>query len=210
MKTGTQTHTIFAKLSVSRALYNVASNATNTMLQLNSPALLREQILCFHKQYGTKATIDAYKLSKATIYRWRRLYIRSRSDVVSLIPRSKAPLNKRTMRVDYRCIEFIKNLRIKRGRIGKEKVKPLLDEYSATNNIATLSLSKIGRVIRKYNLSYSPQRLYHNGKSKPYIRYKKKIKQAPKPQQFGYVEVDTITSSKKGLKHISLTLLMLD
>jgi len=200
INTGIPTGLSFSTIKLSRILYNVAYNATNEMLQLNSPALLREQILLFHKEYGTKTTIDAYKLSKATIYRWRKAYIQSRSDVSSLIPKSKSPLNRRTMKVDYRSIEFIKDLRIKRGRIGKEKVKPLLDEYSATNNIATLSLSKIGRVIRKYNLSYSPQRLYHNGKSKTYNRYKEKIKKAPKPQHFGYIEIDTITKLKDGLR----------
>jgi putative transposase len=200
MKIGTKTHLVYTNHFVSKALYNVAINATNKMLELNSPAQLREQILLFHQKYGTKATIDAYKLSRATIYRWRKVYIESRKDISILIPKSRSPINKRTMYVDYRIMDFIKELRTRRGRIGKEKVKPLLDEYSATNNIAKLSISKIGRIIRKYNLTYSPQRLYHNGRPKPYNRYKEKIKKAPRPEQFGYVEVDTITKLKDGIK----------
>ena len=196
-KIGAHTQFRYSTFIVSKALYNVAINATNAMLETNSPAILREQILSFHKQYGTKPTMDAYKISKATIYRWRRAFICSRHDSTSLIPKSRSPINKRFMKVDYRAVEFIRELRKQKGRIGKEKIKPLIDEYFATNNIARLSTSKIGRIIKRYNLYYSPQRLYHDGKTKLYNRYKEKIKKAPKPEQFGYVEIDTITKFKE-------------
>jgi hypothetical protein len=191
INTGIPTGLSFSTIKLTRLLYNVAINATNDMLITNSPAILREQILLFHSSYGTKPTIDAYNISRATIYRWRKRYFDSHKDTSKLIPSSRSPHKKRTMYVNYRIIDFVKQLREKRGRIGKEKIKPLLDEYCATNDILTISVSKIGRIIRKYNLYYSPARVYHNGKSKSYIRYKEKIKKAPKPESFGYVEIDT-------------------
>ncbi len=195
--TGVPSGVSYDRIHLPRSLYNVANDATNNMLNTTSPALLRAQILQFHSNYGTQATIDAYHISKATIYRWRKPFLQSHKDPTTLIPKSKAPRNKRTMHADYRVIEFIKKLREKRGRIGKEKIKPLLDEYCATNNILSVSTSKIGRIISKY-LSYSPSKVYHG--SKAYNRYKQKIKKAPKPEQFGYIEVDTIAKFSLGIK----------
>jgi transposase InsO family protein len=200
VRTGYAAGFTYATLKVSRALYNVASNVTNEMLTLNSPAVLREQILVFFAQYGLQASIDAYHVSKATIYRWRKLYLTSYKEPASLIPKSRAPINRRTMRVNYRIVDFIKDIRKERGRIGKEKIKPLLDEFCRSNATNSISQSKIGRVISKFNLYNAPARVYHNGRAKAYRRYKEKIKHAPKPSSFGYVEIDTIARFNLGIK----------
>jgi transposase InsO family protein len=170
------------------------------MIDTNSTAKFREHVILFFEQHDLASTIEAFKVSKPTIYRWRKRYIESFRNPASLVPKSRCPHNKRTMQVDYRIVEFIKELRQKRWRIGKEKIKPLLDEYCASNTMTSISQSKIGRIISKNNLFYSPYKVYHNGKVKAYKRYKEKIKKAPKPKDFGYIQIDTIAKFVLGIK----------
>ena len=54
-------------------------------------AQFRLKAVEFHKKHGTKATTDAYGISKPTIYRWRKLLNDSGGRLASLIPKSKAP-----------------------------------------------------------------------------------------------------------------------
>lgn len=59
---------------------------------------------------------------------------------------------------DPRVIEFIKELRKRYPRLGKEKIKPLLDEFCSQNNLKTISISTIGRIIKKKNLFFYPDK----------------------------------------------------
>jgi len=164
---------------------------------------LRLKVIEFHKSYGTKATRDAFPVSKATIYRWKKILKDSRGRLESLIPASTAPKRKRRMMTDPRIIGFIKVIREKRGRLGKEKIKPLLDEYCKELGIKTLSESTIGKVIKRNNLYVKTKRIYHNpigAYRKKNISYKTKVKHSPKPTGFGYLEIDTIVRFVDGIK----------
>lgn len=190
---------IFPK--VSRRLYNfLYKYSSNTMIDTNSTANFRLHAIQFFKIYGLESTLAAFKVSKPTIYRWRKRYIESGESLSSLVPLSRCPHNKRTMNVDYRIVEYIRILRQERWRIGKEKIKPMLDKYCSSNTMNLISESKIGRIISKNHLFYSPHKVYHNGKVKAYRRYKEKIKKAPKPKDFGYIQIDTITKFTLGIK----------
>ena len=71
----------------------------------------------------------------------------SGGNLSSLIPKSRAPKRKRRMEVPAGVIEFISNLRKEHPRLGKEKIKPLLDEYSKDNGIKSISISTIDKCI---------------------------------------------------------------
>lgn len=166
----------------------------------NQVAQFRLKVVEFHQKHGTRATLDAYGISKATIYRWRKLS----GKLLSLIPRSKAPKRKRVMQTPLKIVSFIKNLREKHPRLGKEKIKPLLDEYCLKERLPTISESTIGKVIKRHQLFYAPsRRIYHNPASawaeKKY-HYKAKVKHSPKPKDFGYLEIDTIVKFIHGIK----------
>ena len=155
----------------------------------------RLKIIEFHKQYGTKATIDAFSVSKATVYRWRKTLKDSLGRLESLIPTSRIPKRKRAMNTHFKIIEFIKSLREKYGHLGKEKIKPLLDEYCTGERIDSISESTIGKVIKRYTLYPRQRRIYHNplgAHSKARLAYKTKVKRSPKANVPGYIEIDTV------------------
>ena len=172
--------------------------------QKNEAAQFRMQVLNYQKKYGTKLTMEAYGMPKSTIYRWKKRLEESGGRLTSLIPQSTAPKRRRRMIVDYRIVSFIESEREKH-LIGKEKLKPLLDEYCQEHHLKPPSESLIGKIIKRYNIY--PQgkngRIYHNPGSKwatKKMRYKEKVKRAPQPKEFGYLEIDTLSEFQQGIK----------
>ena len=129
-------------------LYNskmIQSIRSVSSFSKSDAADFRLKVIEFHKIYGTKAAISAFQVSKATVYRWKKILKDSKGRLESLIPASTSPKRKRRMNTDPRIVEFIRTLREKR-RIGKEKIKSLLDEECLKLSIKTLSESTIGNV----------------------------------------------------------------
>jgi hypothetical protein len=166
-------------------------------------AKFRLQIINFHKKYGTKQAIAAYGVPKPTIYRWKKELERSEGKLTALIPKSTAPKKRREMIIDYRIIEWIKEER-KEHLIGKVKLKPLLDEYCLEIGLKPPSESLIGKIIARKNISCKKNsRTYHNASSAYLDRkptYKLKVKKCPKPEELGYLGIDTITQFNLGKK----------
>jgi hypothetical protein len=167
-------------------------------------AKFRLKVIEYHKRFGTCATIAAYDISKATLYRWRKRLEKSGGKLTSLIPYSRSPKNKRRMIVDPRIISYIRILRTNHPHLGKEKIKPLLDQFCLENNLRIISVSTIGKIIKRYNIfSHGLGRIYHDpssGYAKEKISYKQKIKHSPKLESIGYLEMDTITCFINGIK----------
>jgi len=166
-------------------------------------ARFRHQVLDYHQKYGNKPTIEAYGVPKATIYRWRRAFKISQGKLTSLVPKSTKPKKLRQMIVDPRIIEFLKVER-KQHFIGKEKLKPILDKYCLSLGLKPPSESLIGKILKRYKVSYRQNsRTYHNANSKFMERkpnYKTKIRKSPKPAEFGYLEIDSITKFNLNMK----------
>jgi len=160
-------------------------------------AEFRLKVVEYHKQYGTKAAVSAYDVSKATIYRWRKRLAKSQGLLTSLIPDSRSPRKKRFMLVDPKIISYIKTLRTDHPHLGKEKIKPFLDQFCLENSLRIISVSTIGKIIKRYNIfPYKPGRVYHDPSSRfaqEKINYKHKARYSPKPENIGYLEVDTVT-----------------
>ena len=166
-------------------------------------AQVRNEILSFSDNHGIKATIDAYGISRRTLFRWKKKLKTSYGKLESLIPESTKPHSTRTMLTPAKIITFIRQLREQYSHLGKEKIKPLLDEYCLQEGLTTISESTIGKVIKRHNLSVKTHRIYHNpesGYAKRKVRYKMKVKRSPKVTDTGYVEIDTITKFVHGLK----------
>ncbi len=170
----------------------------------NSPiAQKRLKIIKFHNQYGTKVTIAAFDISKATIYRWKKKLKEGQGRLESLIPSSKAPKRERQMMTHPEIVTFIKSLREDKSHLGKEKIKPLLDEFCKKKGILSISVSTIGKVIKRHNLYLKTRRIYHNPAhhhSEAKLSYKTKVKRSPKPVGAGYIEIDTIVKFIHGIK----------
>jgi transposase InsO family protein len=168
-------------------------------------AKYRLKVIEFHNKYGTLATKDAFNTSKATIYRWKKILKDNHGRLSSLVPLSTAPKHPRIMMTDQRIVLFIKQIRKNHPRLGKEKIKPLLDEYCQKQAITSISQSTIGKLIKRHNL-LSPKRYgryYHNPADKraqKQVKYKTKVKRSPKPKEFGYLEIDAVVKFIDGMK----------
>lgn len=176
----------------------VELSMTNNTNQSLDGALKRLHYIEYYSKYGLDATLDAFKLKRSTFFRWRKRYLESDKDLNSLTFKSKAPRRKRIMLLDFRLEKEIRRIRQEHYRLGKSKLKPLLDEFCIQNNIECLSESKIGRILKKHLLVR---------RTKTHIKYKKyklKLTKAPKESSLGYVEIDTTEIFSNGIKRYIL------
>jgi transposase InsO family protein len=166
----------------------------------------RMKIIKFYEKYGEKATKEAFGADRKVISRWRKRLREGGGHLSSLIPYSTRPHRIRTSNVHQEVIDFIKELREKYPRIGKEKIKPLLDEYCVENKLKTISESTIGNIIKRHKFFYQKSgRIYHNPNSKwAQKRVKKRkrlrIRHPLKPEDFGHIVADTVERVTDGVK----------
>lgn len=168
----------------------------------------RVKILEFWRKYGLKATKDAFGAKRSTLYQWWKAYKESGYRVESLNPKSQAPINKRKREVDYRVIGEIRRLRLEEcPNMGKEKIKPELDRFCLQNNLSTLSISTIGRIIKDKKIYHRRQKVSHFGKVKTIKKQKKERK--PNSLIVGepgdLIEIDTVVKFALGVKRYILT-----
>ena len=99
-------------------------------------------------------------------------------------------------------LRFIRQTRQKYPRLGKEKIKPLLDEFCAENGLKTIAESTIGKVIKRHKLFYQKTgRVYHDPNRKKPIQQKRlRVKHSPRHEDFGHIIADTVTRVTDGVK----------
>ncbi|MEW6215136.1 MAG: integrase core domain-containing protein [Nitrospirota bacterium] len=103
-------------------------------------------------------------------------------------------------------IHFIKEMRKRYPRLGKEKLKPLLDRYCQDKGLASISESGIGNIIKRHKFFFQKAgRIYHDPTSKwaqnQMKRAKRlKIKHPLRPEDFGHIVSDTVERVTDGLK----------
>lgn len=151
-------------------------------------------VLNFHSLYGTKATMQTYGISKATIYRWK----------------------KRKREVSKEVEEFIISYREGYPGVGKETIKYALDNFCDLKGIKKISVSTIGRIIKdlkekgkimdikkKLSLDARTGKLYERKKKK----HRKKLRlKGYKPTNAGdLVQIDSISIFKNGIKRYIIT-----
>jgi len=95
--------------------------------------------------------------------------------------------------VPQEVIDFIKGIREKYPRLGKEKIKPLLEKYGQGRGMKVPSESTIGNIIKRHKFFFQKSgRVYHNPNSKwaqkQVVKKKRlRVKHPPKPEDFGYI-----------------------
>lgn len=160
-------------------------------------------IINFYDKHGAKATRDAFNISRSTIYNWKKTYKDSKYNPKSLIPKSKRPKNLRRMVIDKRVVEFIKNLRENNHRLGKSKIKVLLDPYCDELNIPRISESLIGKVVKNEGMFYpKPNAHITRRKRKDKARISSRYK-TTYPGEL--VQIDTIVKYIDGIKRYIIT-----
>lgn len=160
----------------------------------NEIAKYRLKVIEHYERFGLASTLSAYPVKRSAFFLWRKKYSASRRNLFSLIPVSTRPKNLRRMIVHPLILREIERLRRKHYRLGKLKIKPLLDQYCRKHEIKAPSVSLIGKIIRRYHLfSQRPALGYHDpGRKKHQFRKKERVKKAPQPEEGGYIQGDTV------------------
>lgn len=158
--------------------------------EMSDAARFRLYVLDFYYQHGWRATIDAFKVGKSTLYDWKRRFELSRKKLTSLIPLSTRPKRTRVMTTDIRLVEFIRGVRKGYGNVSKYKLKIFIDEYAKSLGIPTLSASVIGKIVRRRNFFFEGKIRVKRKKTK--LLYPR-LKKAPKETVPGYLEMDSVT-----------------
>ena len=164
----------------------------------------RMKIIKFYEEYGEKATKEAFGADRRLISRWRQKL--KHSGIAGLVPISTRPHHLRQSDIPQEIINFIKDLRQEHPRLGKEKIKPLLDKYCQKKKIRSISESTVGNVIKRHKFFFQKTgRIYHNPNSKWAQNRRKKtkrlrVKHPPKPRDFGHILSDTIERVTGGIR----------
>ncbi|MGE5893746.1 MAG: integrase core domain-containing protein [bacterium] len=166
----------------------------------------RLKILLFYKRHGEEATKEAFGVDRKLIHVWRKRLKGADNQVDALVPHSTKPQRVRTMVTDPRIIRFIKRTRTEHPRIGKEKLKPLLDGYCKEQGIVSISESTIGKIIKRHKFFYQKAaRVYHDPDSwwarQKYRRAKRvRVKHPTRRAEMGHFQADTACQFVQGIR----------
>lgn len=159
------------------------------------------KIISFFDHYGLSTTKDAFNVGRSTIFLWKKKLKEGNGSLDGLINKKRKPYNVRRMYVDEKIYNFIKKIREEHLRLGKDKIKPLLDGFCQKEKITSISSSKIGKIIKKNDFF-----LYLGRRDKKKVYLDKK-------RVFGYeikkpgdlFQIDTIVRFEHGIKRYILT-----
>lgn len=158
----------------------------------------RLKIIQFYDEYGAVATKKAFGVSRQVIWTWKKRLHQARGHLQALTPKSTRPKRSRRMQTDWRMIHFIRQVREAHPGLGKAKIKPLLDQSCHEQGLQTISVSTIGKVIRRRNLTRSKgAKAKHRSNT---MGKRERLRDAPKPAQLGHLQLDTIERVYQGVK----------
>lgn len=164
----------------------------------------RLKIILFYHRYGEKATQEAFGVDRKLLYIWRKRFNLSQRRLSSLIPTSTRPKQVRASNIDIRIISYISFLRENHYRLGKEKIKPLLDQYCFREGLPHISQSTVGRIIKRNNLFFQRStRIYHQpseARFKAKTTKRLRIRYAPSPAGLGNLQMDTVVRVTDGVR----------
>jgi len=158
----------------------------------------RIKALTFWQNHGLQATIDAFGVSRRTLYRWKSALNKEKGKLTALDPKSTAPKNKRKRIYDPDYIEQVIKLRKEHPRLGKAKIAEFLGVSESYAGRTLTYLKERGLLPQHHKLSL-------NGRTGKLHVYKKpKIKRKRRKNKRG-IEIDTIVRFINGTKRYILT-----
>jgi len=169
----------------------------------------RYKIVLFYQKYGLEATLEAFDISKRTLYRYQSILKKSNNNILSLEPKSKAPKKRRTSQVPKDIVDEIKRLREEYPNLGKTKLYHLLKPWCQEQNLPIISESTIGRIIAKDKdkMRITPLRIDRNGKPKKRKRvFKNRKPKKLKAKPMHLWAVDTIQKVSNGIRRYIMTM----
>ena len=167
--------------------------------EVSDVAQFRYHVLCHYYKYGIRPTLEAFKLKKSTLHEWKRTYEKSGRRVSSLIPHQTRPLHVRKMETDWRLIEFIKEMRMEHGNIGKNILKPFVDAYAKELGIKSIGETTIQKIITRKHLTFEPK-VYPQRQANKFKKLR--VRKSPKVVAPGFIQMDSIVVYINFEKHL--------
>ncbi|MEW5792166.1 MAG: helix-turn-helix domain-containing protein [Pseudomonadota bacterium] len=129
----------------------------------------RLKMLRFWERHGLTATLDAFGVSRRTLYRWKAALKQAGGNPAALAAKPCAPQRRRTPTPEPRLIADIRHLRTRYPHLGKAKLHTRLAPWCKAQGIALPSASTIGRLIARApdKMRHTPVRLDAKGRPKP-------------------------------------------
>ncbi len=172
----------------------------------------RYKVLEFYKEYGIKATLTAFRISRSTLYNWQKSY--REYGIRGLREGSRRPIRTRSSEVEEGVIKEIEKIREEHYRLNQNAIRNLLEDYCKERGYKLPSSATIGRIIRKLKEEgkiRSNKRISLNGRTGTVYergyKYKKKLRRGgfipSKPGEL--LQVDSVHVYVDGIKRYMLT-----
>ena len=196
---------IFNKLRGTRGFISIWERVVRFRYMITEQAKERARTLAFWEKHGAVATLEAFSVSRRTLFRWQKALQARGGKLEGLNRGSTAPVRRRTRIVPDGVAERIIALRTAHPRLGKDKVHALLVQDGYTGSVSTVGriladLKQVGRIPEpvRYSLYGTTGRLIER---KP-LRRKKKLR---RPKGYRVLEIDMVVRFIDGVKRYVLT-----
>jgi|SRR5581483_6003683 len=192
--------------NLSKLSYHIEMKALQDSMatQISDVAAFRVHVITHYYKYGLRPTLEAFNLKKTTFHTWKRTYERNHRRVISLVPRKTRPNTVRRMETDWRLVDFIKQMRIEHGNIGKYMLKPFVDAYARELGISSISATTIGKIIRRRNFTFE-KRVYPKRQENKF--QKLRTRKSPHVQRPGFIQMDSIVVYVNYEKHLFMSVI---
>lgn len=108
----------------------------------------RIHVIELAKHRGIDTAVEAFQVSRSTIYMWMKRLAEGKGQLEALAARSRAPIRRRVRNVNRSITDFIIADRGLHPGIGKKTIKPALDGFCLERCLPVISESTIGRLIK--------------------------------------------------------------
>lgn len=141
---------------ISKLSYHIEMKALqdSMAMQMSDIAAFRIHVITHYYKYGLRSTLDAFNIKQSTFYDWKWAYERNHRRVIALVPKKTRPKNVRRMETDWRIVDFIKQMRIEHGNIGKSMLKPFVDAYCRQLGIKSISETTIQKIVKRRHFTF--------------------------------------------------------
>ncbi len=173
--------------------------------------LERLKVLDHAQKFGIKSAIDAYDVCERTIKYWRKKLRESHNVIANIAPKTTRPIHTRKERTPQKVKEYIRDLKISKPKIGKEKIVELV----RVDTGYVLSAGTVWNIIQYWKKRGEiPDRVKYSmyaNTGKLILRKPKKTKKKLRRKEYmpenpgDLIQIDTIVIYILGKKYYILT-----
>lgn len=186
----------FSRKSYRRLMKSVQDSFAQ---EISDIAAFRIHVITHYYKYGLRPTLDAFNIKKSSLYNWINAYEKNGRRVIALVPQKTRPKQVRQMQTDPRLVEFIKQMRVEHGHIGKDIIKPFIDAYAKEIGITSIGATTIGKIIRRRHFTFE-KRVYP--KKQPNKFKKLRTRKSPHVTKPGFIQMDSVVVYINYEKHL--------